>query len=107
MTLEDLVRPATPAPPADTAAAAEPARHPFLVALGERVRTLRSRRGLTRKAVAQAMHGLVIKKDKYPGVIMDVRYDETGEIDRDSFLVEVKAGRQTVVQTLPPLNPIK
>ncbi len=32
----------------------EPPRHPFLVALGERVRTLRSRRGMTRKAVAQA-----------------------------------------------------
>jgi len=30
------------------------ARHPFLVALGERVRNLRSRRGLTRKAVAVA-----------------------------------------------------
>ncbi len=29
-------------------------RHPFLVALGERVRNLRSRRGMTRKAVAQA-----------------------------------------------------
>jgi XRE family aerobic/anaerobic benzoate catabolism transcriptional regulator len=32
----------------------EEARHPFLVALGERVRTLRSRRGMTRKAVALA-----------------------------------------------------
>ncbi len=31
-----------------------PARHPFLVALGERVRALRARRGLTRKAVALA-----------------------------------------------------
>ena len=30
------------------------ARHPFLLALGERVRNLRSRRGLTRTAVAQA-----------------------------------------------------
>ncbi len=30
----------------------EPSRHPFLVSLGERVRTLRSRRGMTRKAVA-------------------------------------------------------
>jgi XRE family aerobic/anaerobic benzoate catabolism transcriptional regulator len=29
-------------------------RNPFLLALGERVRTLRSRRGMTRKAVAQA-----------------------------------------------------
>ena len=40
-------------PPTD-AAPAEPPRHPFLVALGERVRNLRSRRGMTRKAVAQA-----------------------------------------------------
>ncbi|MFD1711934.1 helix-turn-helix domain-containing protein [Ottowia sp. GY511] len=46
-TIEELAR--TPSPPA-----AEGVRHPFLMALGERVRTLRSRRGLTRKAVAQA-----------------------------------------------------
>lgn len=32
----------------------EEARSPFLLALGERVRTLRSRRGMTRKAVARA-----------------------------------------------------
>lgn len=31
-----------------------PAKEPFLVALGERIRTLRARRGLTRKATAQA-----------------------------------------------------
>jgi len=43
------------APRGASAAAAEgAARHPFLVALGERVRNLRARRGLTRKAVAQA-----------------------------------------------------
>ncbi|MDO9149374.1 MAG: helix-turn-helix transcriptional regulator [Hydrogenophaga sp.] len=39
---------------AHTAAPDEPPRHPFLVTLGERVRTLRSRRGMTRKAVALA-----------------------------------------------------
>ncbi len=40
--------------PASAAAAhgAEAAKHPFLVALGERVRALRSRRGITRKALA-------------------------------------------------------
>ncbi len=32
----------------------EPLRSPFLMALGERVRTLRSRKGMTRKAVAMA-----------------------------------------------------
>ncbi len=31
-----------------------PPKHPFLVALGERVRALRARRGMTRKALAQA-----------------------------------------------------
>lgn len=45
-------------PPEAASAASGPsadeARHPFLVALGERVRTLRSRRGMTRKAVALA-----------------------------------------------------
>lgn len=40
---------ATAPPPAE-----DPPRHPFLVALGERVRTLRARRGMTRKAVALA-----------------------------------------------------
>ena len=44
---------ASPRPEA-TAGQEEEARHPFLVALGERVRTLRSRRGMTRKAVAVA-----------------------------------------------------
>lgn len=36
------------------AAGALPEKHPFLVALGERVRSLRARRGMTRKAVALA-----------------------------------------------------
>jgi XRE family transcriptional regulator, aerobic/anaerobic benzoate catabolism transcriptional regulator len=44
----DAVRPAASPDPE------EAPRHPFLVALGERVRTLRSRRGMTRKAVAVA-----------------------------------------------------
>jgi XRE family aerobic/anaerobic benzoate catabolism transcriptional regulator len=43
--------PGAPAPPEPAAAEA---KNPFLVALGERVRALRSRRGMTRKAVAQA-----------------------------------------------------
>ena len=48
-----VLEPAVAAPTAEASAdAAE--RHPFLVALGDRVRTLRSRRGMTRKAVAIA-----------------------------------------------------
>ena len=51
-----IVREAVAAPAAKlaSAAAGADAKHPFLVALGERVRALRSRRGMTRKAVALA-----------------------------------------------------
>ncbi|WP_439113876.1 helix-turn-helix transcriptional regulator [Hydrogenophaga sp.] len=46
--------PAVDPAPGTAATPDEAQRHPFLVALGERVRTLRSRRGMTRKAVAVA-----------------------------------------------------
>jgi len=42
------------ADPASGICAELPQKNPFLVALGERVRSLRARRGMTRKAVAQA-----------------------------------------------------
>lgn len=59
---------------------------------------------LDRKAVAQAMKGLTVSAKKYPGVIMDVTFDQNGDLDRESFMVEVKGGKQEVVATLPPLN---
>jgi len=59
---------------------------------------------LDRKAVAQAMKGLTITAKQQPGVIMDVAFDQNGDLDRESFLVEVKNGKQEVVATLPPLN---
>ncbi len=59
---------------------------------------------LDRKAVAQAMHGLEIKKSKYPGIIMDVSFDANGDLDRESYMVEVKDGRQVVTNSLPPLG---
>ena len=40
--------------PADAVAASDVHKHPFLVALGDRLRALRSRRGMTRKALALA-----------------------------------------------------
>ena len=59
---------------------------------------------LDRKAVAVAMHTLKVTTDKEPGILMDVRFDANGDLDRDSFLVEVKNGKQEVVATLPPLG---
>ncbi|MEY4727131.1 MAG: hypothetical protein RLZ36_1758 [Pseudomonadota bacterium] len=59
---------------------------------------------LDRKAVAQALHGIQISAKKHPGVIMDVSFDANGDLDRESYLIEVKNGRQVVNAVLPPLN---
>ena len=59
---------------------------------------------LDRKAVAKAMHTLKVKAVDQPGILMDVEFDAKGDLDRDSFLTEVKNGKQEVVATLPPLS---
>ena len=53
--------------------------------------------------MAKALHGLTISAAKEPGVIMDVTIDDKGDLDRESFIVEVKNGKQEVKETLPPL----
>jgi branched-chain amino acid transport system substrate-binding protein len=57
------------------------------------------------KAIAAALHGLTIKPEQEPGILMEATWDDKGEIDRISFLAEVKGGKQTIVQTLPKLKP--
>lgn len=59
---------------------------------------------LDRVAVAKALHGLSVSAAKYPGVIMDVSIDANGDLDRESFIVEVKGGKQEVKETLPALS---
>ncbi|HET9821313.1 MAG TPA: ABC transporter substrate-binding protein [Burkholderiaceae bacterium] len=59
---------------------------------------------LDRKAVAQALKGLVIKAAQHPGVLMDVSFDDKGDLDRESYIVEVRDGRQVVREVLPPLS---
>jgi branched-chain amino acid transport system substrate-binding protein len=56
------------------------------------------------KAIAAALHGLTITPDKVPGILMEASWDNTGEIDRISFLAEVKDGKQVITQTLPKLK---
>jgi branched-chain amino acid transport system substrate-binding protein len=56
------------------------------------------------KAIALALHGLTISPDKMPGILIEASWDETGDIDRISFLAEVKDGKQVVTQTLPKLG---
>jgi branched-chain amino acid transport system substrate-binding protein len=57
---------------------------------------------LDQKGFAKAMHGAVISAKQYPGVLFDVRYDDKGDLDRESFIVKVVNGRTQVVETLKP-----
>jgi branched-chain amino acid transport system substrate-binding protein len=61
---------------------------------------------LDRAAVAKAMHSLQVSAAQQPGVLMDVRFDANGDLDRESYMVEVQGGKQIVKETLPALNPI-
>lgn len=54
------------------------------------------------KAIAEKLHGLTLKASEYPGVLMDVSWDETGEMSRESFFVQVENGKQVVQAILPP-----
>lgn len=56
-----------------------------------------------RVAVARTLKGLSISAAKVPGVIMDVSFDANGDLDRESFIVEVKNGKQEVKDVLPAL----
>lgn len=58
---------------------------------------------LDRVAVAKALHGLAISAAKNPGVLMDVSFDNNGDLDRESYIVEVKDGKQVVKEVLPAL----
>jgi branched-chain amino acid transport system substrate-binding protein len=57
-----------------------------------------------KKAVAAALKGLSISAAKHPGVLMDMSFDDKGDIDRESFIVEAKGGKQEVKEVLPPLS---
>jgi len=57
------------------------------------------------KEFAKTLHGMTITADKEPGILMEVTYDEHGDIDRQSFMTEVENGKQVVKQVLPKLGP--
>lgn len=54
-------------------------------------------------AIAAAMKNSCFKAKEHPGILLDVCFDDKGDIDRESFLVEVKDGKQVVTATLPML----
>ena len=57
-----------------------------------------------RKALAKTLHGLTIRPEDEPGILLETTWDDKGDIDRISFLAEVVDGKQKIVQTLPKLG---
>lgn len=62
---------------------------------------------LDRKAVAAAIRNSCFSAKQQPGLLLDVCFDDKGDLDRESFLVEVKNGRPEVIETLPPAGLVK
>jgi branched-chain amino acid transport system substrate-binding protein len=56
------------------------------------------------KLFAQTLHGMTITPQDEPGVLMEVSFDNNGDLDRESFLGEVVNGKQKIVATLPKLG---
>jgi branched-chain amino acid transport system substrate-binding protein len=57
-----------------------------------------------RKDFAKAMHGAKISAKDHPGVLLDVSFDQNGDLDRQSFLTRVESGKQVISATLPPAS---
>jgi len=54
--------------------------------------------------ITSCLHGLTISSKEEPGVLVDVYFDEKGDMERESFFVEVKEGKQHVFRIVPPLK---
>ena len=59
---------------------------------------------LDRKAAAAAIRNSCFSAKQYPGVLMDVCFDDKGDIDRESFITEIRAGKTVVAETLPAVG---
>jgi branched-chain amino acid transport system substrate-binding protein len=53
------------------------------------------------KALAAAMHGAKITIADNPGVLLDVAYDQNGDLDRVGFMTKVVDGKQQVIAVVP------
>lgn len=59
-----------------------------------------------REGLAAALHGTTITTAQEPCILIDTTWDAAGEMDRQSFMIEIKGGKQLVTQTLPPLRAV-
>ena len=53
---------------------------------------------------SDTLHCATLTVAEEPGLLLDVSYDGNGDIDRESYLVEVVDGVGQITETLPPLD---
>jgi len=58
-----------------------------------------------KKGLADALRGATIKPSEEPGILIETTIEKNGDLDRESFLAEVKDGKQVITATLPKINP--
>ncbi len=56
------------------------------------------------KAFAAAMKDISLSAKTTPGLLLDLSYDAKGDLDRESYMTKVVAGKQVVTSILPPVN---
>jgi branched-chain amino acid transport system substrate-binding protein len=56
---------------------------------------------LDRQKVTDTLHSMTIKVSEVPQILLDVSWDETGEVSRESFLIEIVDGKGVVKDVLP------
>lgn len=54
------------------------------------------------KAFATAMKGISLLTKDHPGILLDVSFDQNGDLDRDSYMTKVENGKQVISAILPP-----
>jgi branched-chain amino acid transport system substrate-binding protein len=59
---------------------------------------------LDRKAAAAAIRNSCFSAKQHPGVLMDVCFDANGDIDRESFMTEIRGGKTVVAEVLPAMG---
>ncbi len=58
-----------------------------------------------KKGLADTLRGATIKTSDEPGILIETTIEKNGDLDRESFLAEVKDGKQVITATLPKINP--
>ena len=56
------------------------------------------------KAFAAAMKNVSLSAKTNPGLLLDISYDENGDLDRESYMTKVVDGKQVVSEILPPAS---